>query len=179
MTLDEMNAIARMYPWDKPTVETSESGLWLLYGLVRFTRPEVVIEAGACNGIGSMFLSRAVADNGFGHVYAYEISERRFGAAQDSVKDFPECSMILGDFMEVEKPACDFLFMDIDPKQNYIEAYRSVTMMEGRPCTIAAHDLTLGAEGYKVQAFMDILKSEGWTCLGLPQERGMGIAVRW
>jgi predicted O-methyltransferase YrrM len=54
----------------------------LLYNLVRFARPDTVVEFGTSFGISTIYLAAAVTDNGAGRVVGTELSARKVDAAR-------------------------------------------------------------------------------------------------
>lgn len=64
----------------------SRSGGNLLYALVRNGRPERIVEFGTSFGISTIHLAAAVADNGVGHVFTTELSEKKVVAAQENLE---------------------------------------------------------------------------------------------
>ncbi len=65
----------------------SASGGELLYGLVRSSRPETVVEFGTSFGISTLYLAAAVADNGKGHVYGTEMSAAKVATARRNLDE--------------------------------------------------------------------------------------------
>ncbi|WP_330277946.1 class I SAM-dependent methyltransferase [Lentzea sp. NBC_00516] len=59
----------------------------LLYGLVRASRPDTVVEFGTSFGISTLYLAAAVADNGKGHVYGTEMSEAKVATARKNLDE--------------------------------------------------------------------------------------------
>ena len=59
----------------------------LLYGLVRASRPDTVVEFGTSFGISTLYLAAAVADNGKGHVYGTEMSEVKVATARKNLDE--------------------------------------------------------------------------------------------
>ncbi|HEX7303155.1 O-methyltransferase [Lentzea sp.] len=59
----------------------------LLYGLVRSSRPETVVEFGTSFGISTLYLAAAVADNGRGHVYGTEMSAEKVAKARANLDE--------------------------------------------------------------------------------------------
>ncbi|MDX8031851.1 class I SAM-dependent methyltransferase [Lentzea sp. BCCO 10_0856] len=65
----------------------SASGGELLYGLVRSSRPDTVVEFGTSFGISTLYLAAAVADNGKGHVYGTEMSAAKVATARKNLDE--------------------------------------------------------------------------------------------
>ena len=57
----------------------------LLYALARASRPDTIVEFGTSFGISTMYLAAAVTDNGTGHVFTTELSDRKIRAAGASL----------------------------------------------------------------------------------------------
>ncbi|MEE4023695.1 class I SAM-dependent methyltransferase [Gordonia sp. PKS22-38] len=54
----------------------------LMYSLIRAARPHTLVEFGMSYGISTLHLAAAVRDNGVGHLYTTELSEKKIAAAQ-------------------------------------------------------------------------------------------------
>lgn len=55
---------------------------WLVYGLVRWLQPKVVVETGALCGYMTLHILKGLEENGFGHVYAIDPFIERGSGAQ-------------------------------------------------------------------------------------------------
>ena len=51
----------------------------ILYGIVRATKPEYVIETGVASGVSNSFLNAALLENGFGTLYSIELPHSNSG----------------------------------------------------------------------------------------------------
>jgi|SRR5271163_3297196 len=56
----------------------------LLYSLVRAAKPTTVVEFGMSYGISTLHLAAAVIDNGAGHVFTTELSEKKIAAGSQT-----------------------------------------------------------------------------------------------
>ncbi|WP_454175657.1 O-methyltransferase [Gordonia sputi] len=65
----------------------SPTGARLMYSLVHAARPTTVVEFGMSYGISTLHLAAAVRDNGVGHVYTTELSEKKVTAASTTFAD--------------------------------------------------------------------------------------------
>lgn len=59
----------------------------LLYALVRAIRPETVVEFGTSYGVSALYLAAAVTDNGTGHVFTTELSQKKAAAARANLDE--------------------------------------------------------------------------------------------
>ena len=171
--------IARRLPAGLDVIESTIGIHWALYGLVRLTRPETILEIGCCYGDATCFLVRAAIHNGMGHVIGYEPDGNRADATKGKVAracgaDAP--FELRGGFPVEHGPvvAADFVFLDLDPKEHYPLAFQHLLLSPGG--LLCTHDLTYLRDMLEVRKFHDSLKDLGWETLGLPQERGLSIA---
>lgn len=115
---------------------------FLLYSLVRLTKPKYVLDAGTYIGIAAMFMAEGLRDNGFGQIVsvehnndAYSISRRLFG--QLSYLEIEQHHIEIEDF--VPRNRIDFLFLDTETAErvdqfNYLKKYFSDV------CWVVFHD---------------------------------------
>lgn len=104
---------------------------FLLYSLVRLTKPKYILDAGTYIGVAAMFMAEGLRDNGFGRIVsvehnndAYTISGRLFG--QLSYSEIECHHMEIEDFVPSDK--VDFLFLDTETADrvaqfNYLKQY--------------------------------------------------------
>lgn len=64
------------------SISAEDGSAW--YALVRKLRPSVVVETGVCNGVSSLFILMALAENGGGHLYSVDYPYR----ADESLDEF-------------------------------------------------------------------------------------------
>ena len=79
---------------------------WLLYGLVRSAKPEVVVEIGSARGKSACYLGMALKENGSGRLYAIDPHTRTNWNDADSVDTFDSINrnldrLKLRDFVEI------------------------------------------------------------------------------
>lgn len=60
-------------------VETGE----FLYGFVRRLKPQSVLETGTYTGVSSLYMAKALQDNGFGHLHTVEYEQYHIDRAQE------------------------------------------------------------------------------------------------
>ncbi|MGI5501567.1 O-methyltransferase [Lentzea sp. CA-135723] len=85
--LREAGAQERADALDAVYMPISARGGDLLYGLVRSSRPETVVEFGTSFGISTLYLAAAVRDNGRGHVYGTEMSAVKLAATRKNLEE--------------------------------------------------------------------------------------------
>lgn len=84
-----------------------------LYGLVRYLKPELVFESGACHGYGAMALGLACQFNGFGNVVSYETDAGLVKIAKETCSHLPCVEIRQGDStLAPELRQADFIFSD-------------------------------------------------------------------
>ncbi len=64
------------------SVDLESVAAW--YALVRKMKPSVVVETGVCNGVSTLFILKALAENGNGHLYSIDYPFR----ADESLAEF-------------------------------------------------------------------------------------------
>lgn len=97
-------------------IETSE----LLYAFVRRLKPINVLETGCYKGISSLYMAKALRDNGFGHIETLEIDEGHIQTSQElwnkfQLRDWITATRI--ESLEFE-PIKQYQFMFLDTELN-------------------------------------------------------------
>ena len=99
--------------WKSNSAATDVETLDVLYGLVRFTKPDLVVETGTLAGHGAYTLALACAHNGKGRVVSCDINLEAVNAARESLKNVQllevrhQSSLALPELQEAE-----FVFSD-------------------------------------------------------------------
>lgn len=89
---EEMACLFRTFEGAGTEVET----LWLLWALVRRSKPELVLETGTLRGVGTMALASALKENGRGKLVSLEVDRNRALEAYNVLKGTD-----LTDFFEI------------------------------------------------------------------------------
>lgn len=85
----------------------------LLYGLVRFIKPKLIVETGSHLGHGTVALALATRDNGCGRIVTCEVKADAVETARARLKDFPNVDLRVQDSTELpELQDADFVFSD-------------------------------------------------------------------
>jgi len=120
---------------------------WLMYGLVRWLHPQVIVEVGAWHGFCTMHLAQALEDNGFGEIHV--IDDYSLGNAASEIHNnlakvglAQRLRLISGKSTEVKWPdKVDFAFIDGDHSFEGCEHDCAAAMVRGAKC-ICIHDTT-------------------------------------
>ena len=170
---------SRGFRWDEMRTSSTVVTGWLLYGLVRFLRPEVIYEIGAYHGHSTVFLALAAKHNAHGSVYAFEPNrareEGRERVAELVGTDAPVSWH--GDIFETAGlPKADLVFLDLDPKCVYKDVLN--LYIYNHDAIVCAHDLYFEPQRQAMEEFTDHAIAEGWKTLPLKGERGMLLLTR-
>jgi predicted O-methyltransferase YrrM len=138
------------------------------------------VEVGSFYGIGSLFLCKALKEIGSGEFIGYEIQEDpRYSSISKLESYWPKGNWkFKGDFWnEYDGQSVDFAYIDTDPKQDYVRAFKHLNME--RTSMVVAHDLFMGNEYQPVVAALSKELSDfGYNVLNLRRERGFIIGER-
>lgn len=94
-----------------PAMSVHEAEGKVLYALVRALRPKTVVEVGVASGGTTTHLLTALAANGSGHLYSYDIEPLAGAKVPDHLRD--RWTFIVGDALAVDLPErADFIFED-------------------------------------------------------------------
>lgn len=160
----------------------TNSHKFLIYGLIRSLKPEVVVEVGCFVGGTSVWIARALQENGTGMLYAID----DFSLSKDSKQILsynlgacnvgPVVRLIEGRSDEVEWPVkVDFAF--VDGLHSYEGCKRDVekAVESGARC-IAVHDTV---DWWGPRRWAEEFRSmDGWDLLEFYHESGLSIATK-
>ena len=179
--VNSFEELASAFPPHLVVTESTVGIFKINYGMIRYCRPSNVVELGSHTGQTSAFMMLALRENGAGFYAGYEKAPAYARAAEELCdRLLPNWRSIgrfeVGDFYEREDRSilADFVFVDIEPKQRYMDAFRKINPLPG--CTVLAHDATHPGIGSHVMNFRRQLMDDGWTTLVFPQERGLVVA---
>jgi len=140
-----------------------------LYGLIRVTRPDNILETGTHYGVGASFMGQALKDNGAGHLVTLEFIPEIQQAASTRID-----TMGLGGQVEsvlidaaLYEPKCKYQLMliDTEPQTRFAEVIKYFPYLE-KGGYLFIHDLhphmgqVAGPEGYEF----------GWPFGAIPQQ---------
>jgi predicted O-methyltransferase YrrM len=172
--LDVFAEFERRYPVgilrDSSSVATSVC----VYGLIRLIQPAVVVEMGTWEGATSIWMARALAENGRGEYIGYEVREDKAMETHAALS-----RAVPGGRWTVKNQSClderyievDFLFMD-HAKEQYGPAFSKCLFPIGGYCV--AHDTQAWPNAVKFYQHLKLLPE--WEILNIQQERGLMIA---
>lgn len=158
----------------------------LLYGLVRYLKPDTILEVGAWQGHSTLHMAEACKDNGgIGHVYAVD-NWSLAGGSEQAIKDALHLAqvdayvtLLHGDSLAVEWPkVIDFAFIDGNHNRDYPEA--EIARAVERGCkTLIVHDTTnwWGPRDWLAD-FRQHGNPDTWDVLELPGGDGLTILQR-
>ena len=154
----------------------------LLYRLIEWRRPEVVVEFGTNIGISTAWQAAALQENGTGHLHTMELSPYRVRFAEVALKEFGFTNLTLHnvDFdvaIEADLPGwgpVDFAFVDGDHMRDTTIRYFERLVELAAPGAILVFDDIDWSDGMR-EAWTTIKDSEAsrFTCDFL----GMGIVL--
>lgn len=183
-------------PWDDPqSVDAQERadvmadvylpisarGGELLYGLVRSSRPETVVEFGTSFGISTLYLGAAVSDNGVGHVYGTEMSAAKVAAARRNLDEAGlggVVTVLAGDarrtLADVPGPI-GFVLLD-GWKELCLPVLRDLEPRLAPGALVVADDIELAS----MAGYLDYVRdpANGYVSVAFPVEDGMEISCR-
>lgn len=154
-----------------------------MYGLVRWLRPETVVEVGAWHGFSTMHLAQACQDNGFGTVYAIDdFSLGNSGAVIHNNLQKAGLShrlvLVPGKSTDVTWPGkVDFAFVDGDHSLQGCLHDCNKAIERGARC-VCIHD-TVGWWGPR--DYMDLFREQAvgtWDCIEGNFDSGFAVLVR-
>jgi predicted O-methyltransferase YrrM len=128
-----------------PTGISNEEGE-LLYGLVRATKPKVILETGTNIGISTAYMALACRDNGFGHITTIEHLGIVAGLAEKKLSDVGLLQYVsvmrgeVADFKNDPTTNIDFMWLDTEFHQRYAELVRFFPLVSPGGI-ICIHDL--------------------------------------
>lgn len=92
----------------------------LLYKLVRYLRPETILELGTSFGSSGIYLASAAAENGSGELITVEVSKLKHDQAEKNFRDarvdeyFRQEKMAADQYLKKLSQPVDFVFLDCD-----------------------------------------------------------------
>ena len=151
----------------------------LLHALICYNRPKHAIEIGCGDGWSTAWMLDALDSIGGGHIDAFEPDTAlavHAGTLLSSMTVNRSATWKIH-AIEVEKHVgrmlADFVFLDLDPKENYSTAMLNIEIE--RDGLLVAHDWKIASP---VRDFADELDQMCWDVVRLAGERGMVIARR-
>lgn len=158
----------------------------LLYGLVRYLRPDTIVEVGAWQGHSTLHLAEACKDNDrIGRVYAID-NWSLVGGSADTIRTALHLAqldhyvtLIEGDSLQVEWPkVVDFAFIDGNHNKAYPTAEIAKAMERGAK-TIIVHDTT---NWWGPRAWLDDFRSSdartAWDVCEFSHQDGITLLQR-
>lgn len=149
-----------------------------LYGLIRLIQPSVVVEFGTWDGATSIWLARALAENGRGRYIGYEIQPSKVAATEQALKRaVPNGPWTLKNHSPLDEPyiEADFVFMDHEKTQYLPTFFKCMVPVGGY---LLAHDTQAWPASVQFYEWMTLQRE--WEVLNILQERGLMIArKRW
>ena len=120
----------------------------LLYGLVRTTQPDTILEIGSWYGYSALYMAEACKDNKIGRLYAvddWSLSKDSRPAIEEALH-FAQLThlvtLINGDSLQIEWPkVIDFAFLDGNHSYEYVKA-ETERAISREAKTIVLHDST-------------------------------------
>lgn len=146
----------------------------LLYSLVRLIQPCHVVEIGTWDGATSIWLARAIAENGRGSYTGYEVMPAKADEARRNLeRAVPggKWTVHNADFLTIPYIETDFLFMDHEKTQYGAAFGKCFVPLNGY---VLAHDTQ--AWPAAVQFWKNMSVMPGWELLNIQEERGLMIA---
>jgi hypothetical protein len=131
-------------PWknfgNKGSVLIEEA--FLLYALVRMTKPKFVLDCGTWMGMSAAFMLEAVRDNGFGKVVTIEHHDAAVTAASLFFEQagYKEIILVHGDVENYIPPEpIDFLMLDTETKDR-LQQFHQLKPHFAEKCWVVFHD---------------------------------------
>ena len=151
----------------------------LLYGVTRAIRPETVVEFGTSYGISTLYLAAGVADNGTGHVFTTELSEKKAAAARANLDEAgvgDVVTILSGDALDTlaEVPGPVALALLDGWKDLYLPVLRLLEPKLAPGALIAGDDSTFPALADYLKYVRDPVN--GYVSVGFPVEDGVEIS---
>lgn len=144
---------------------TEAEVLVLVAAFVRALQPEVVIETGTHRGFGAEAIGQALATNGHGYLWTYEVDQALHAEASERCAGLP-VTCVLGSSLEQHIEGIDFAWFDSETNLRVPE-YQHFSQWFTPRCVVGFHD-TNEHHGYRPQ-----LDTLGLAWLDLPTPRGV------
>lgn len=191
---DEIRAAARpaeLRVWERGTAaERAEIGQdvympvspeagKLLYALTRAARPRTVVEFGTSYGISALHLAAAVTDNGTGHVFTTELSQKKAAAARASLDEAgvgDAVTILSGDALETlaDVPGPIGLVLLDGWKELCLPVLRLLEPRLASGAIVAGDDSTFPSMADYLEYVRD--PANGYVTVGFPVADGMEIS---
>jgi predicted O-methyltransferase YrrM len=151
----------------------------LLYGVTRAIRPETVVEFGTSYGISTLYLAAAVTDNGAGHVFTTELSQKKAAAARANLDEAgvgDAATILSGDALEtlggVQGPVA--LALLDGWKDLYLPVLRLLEPKLAPGALVAGDDSSFPALADYLAYVRD--PANGYVSVAFPVEDGMEVS---
>ncbi|MFW0797199.1 class I SAM-dependent methyltransferase [Gordonia sp. CPCC 205515] len=143
----------------------------LMYSLIRATRPSVIVEFGMSYAISTLHAAAAVRDNGVGHVYTTELSEKKLAVAPTTLAEAGVADLVTvlgGDALETLKSVdgeIGFVLLD-----GWKEMYLPILELLEPQLPTGALILADNTESPEAASFLDRVRNpeNGYTSVNLP-----------
>lgn len=166
------------YPPGCMVAATPANGAAFVGGVLSLFAPARAIEVGSNSGVTSAHMADAMRKLGRGSLVCYELSEFHCAASRELLAQvWPggAWEVVQGDFFStVRADPVDFAFIDIDPKDTYIAAYKAIVFSDRAVCIL--HDLDYDPPN--INRARAVLIDDGWSVIDLHAERGFVLAVK-
>jgi predicted O-methyltransferase YrrM len=151
----------------------------LLYSLVRFARPDTVVEFGTSFGISTIYLAAAVTDNNAGQVVSTELSARKVEAARANLAEAgvgAVAAILPGDALQTlaEVPGPIGLVLLDGWKELCLPVLRLLEPRLALGAIVAADDITHASLGGYLGYVRD--PANGYVSVAFPVEDGVEIS---
>ncbi len=160
----------------------------IIYGLVHTLKPKICFETGTFVGLSTIWILRALYENGIGHLYSTEIMPeyvkitadfiKRIGFNDDSFCIFQEdTTKVLRDG-HFHSPV-DFFYMDDEPKISYIERLNLMMPKLSPGAYVLAHDTFKDNPFEGAYPFLEYMKTRtDFKVFDIDEEYGLSIMRR-
>jgi predicted O-methyltransferase YrrM len=133
----------------------------LLYCLVRYKKPERIVEVSTSSGYSGLFMGLALKKNGFGHLDTFEINKKKAEAAKLNFKYYSLEKFVkvwVGDAKKNLKKVkgienCDIQFLDSDHTESFARWFIDELVMKNTKKNALFHMHDILPEHAKVRKF--------------------------
>lgn len=155
----------------------------LMYGLIRWLQPQNVVEVGCFKGYVSLYLAKALEDEGRGHLWV--IDNFSIGSDPSDVHNAMQLAglanrvtILNGTSRTAQWPnTVDFAFIDGDHEFEEVVYDCDQAILRGAKC-IVLHD-TMELPGPK--AYCELLREQGkgiWDCISVGFDMGLTVFLK-